>query len=169
MKETGSKMKIEFSPIGIIRTPFKTVDNVPIQPTADTGSEGWIEIFQEYSAGLADLDGFSHIYLIFHLHKSCGNKLSVVPFLDTVERGIFSTRSPSRPNPVGLSVVRLLSVSGSILKIQGLDILDGTPLLDIKPYVPMFEDSTGLKTGWFEGKNVKGKLSDNRFRGEEKI
>ena len=159
-------MKIEFTPIGIIHTPFKTINNMPIQPTADKESEGWIEIFDEYSAGLADLNGFSHIYLIFHLHKTSSYKLSVVPFLDTVERGIFATRSPSRPNPVGLSVVKLVSVSGNIIKIQGLDILDETPLIDIKPFVPMFEDSKDIRIGWFEGKdkNLPGKLSDGRFK-----
>jgi len=156
-------MKIEFSPIGIIHTRFKTIDNMPIQPTADNDSKGWIEIFDEYAAGLADLNGFSHVYLIFHLHECKGYKLKVVPFLDTVERGIFATRSPARPNPVGLSVVKLVSVKGNILSIQGLDILDGTPLLDIKPFVPMFEDTKDVRTGWFAAKDIQGKLSDGRF------
>jgi tRNA-Thr(GGU) m(6)t(6)A37 methyltransferase TsaA len=159
-------MKIEFSPIGIIHTPFKTVNNVPIQPTADKDSEGWIEVFDEYAEGLADLDGFSHLYLIFHLHKSAGYKLKVIPFLDTVERGIFATRSPARPNSVGLSVVKLVSVKGNIVNIKGLDIVDGTPLIDIKPLVPMFEDAADVRIGWFAGKNgeVPGKLSDERFK-----
>ena len=159
-------MKIEFSPIGIIHTSFKTVDNMPIQPTADNGSEGFIEIFNEYAEGLADLAGFSHLYLIFHLHECKGHKLKVIPFLDTVERGIFSTRSPARPNPVGLSVVKLISIEGNILNIQGLDILDGTPLIDIKPFVPMFEDRKDIRIGWFEGKDgeIPGKLSDRRFK-----
>jgi len=159
-------MKIEFSPIGIIHTAYKTINNVPIQPTADKDSEGWIEVFDEYSDGLADLDGFSHLYLIFHLHKSAGYKLKVIPFLDTVERGIFATRSPARPNPVGLSVVKLVSVNGNIVNIRGLDIVDGTPLIDIKPLVPMFEDSNDIRIGWFEGKagEIPGKLSDDRFK-----
>lgn len=159
-------MKIEFSPIGIIHTVFKDIENMPIQPTADKNSDGWIEVFEEYSTGLADLDGFSHIYLIFHLHESTGYRLKVVPFLDTVERGIFATRSPARPNPVGLSVVKLISVTGNILKIQGVDILDGTPLIDIKPFVPMFEDIEGIRTGWFSGKDkdIPGKMSDGRFK-----
>jgi tRNA-Thr(GGU) m(6)t(6)A37 methyltransferase TsaA len=160
-------IKVEFSPIGIIHTPFKTVENMPIQPTADKESEGWIEIFDEFSDGLADLSGFSHIYLIFHLHKSAGYKLKVIPFLDTVERGIFATRSPSRPNPVGLSVVKIMSVNGNIINIKGLDILDGSPLIDIKPFVPMFEDVKDVRTGWFDGKDgvVPGRLSDGRFKG----
>jgi tRNA-Thr(GGU) m(6)t(6)A37 methyltransferase TsaA len=159
-------MKIEFSPIGIIHTPFKTINNVPIQPTADKESEGRIEIFEEFAAGLADLDGFSHLYLIFHLHKSAGYKLKVIPFLDTVERGIFATRSPARPNAVGLSVVKLVSVKGNIINIKGLDIVDGTPLIDIKPLVPMFEDDADIRIGWFAGKHVDlpGKLSDERFK-----
>ncbi len=159
-------MKIEFSPIGIIHTPFMTAENVPIQPAADNNTNGWIEILDEFTDGLADLEGFSHIYLIFHLHKCTDYKLKVVPFLDTEERGIFSTRSPVRPNPVGLSVVKLLSVTGNILKIQGIDILDGTPLIDIKPFVPMFEDIKEIRTGWFSGKEkeIAGKTSDGRFK-----
>lgn len=159
-------MKIEFLPIGIIHTPFKTVNGMPIQPVSDNDSEGWIEIFDQYAAGLADLDGFSHVYLIFHLHQCKGFRLKVIPFLDTVERGIFSTRSPLRPNPVGLSVVKLVSVAGNIVKIRGLDILDGTPLIDIKPFVPMFENAENIKTGWYAGKekDIPGKLSDGRFK-----
>lgn len=159
-------MKIEFSPIGIIHTPFKTIENMPIQPTADKSSEGWIEIYDEYSDGLADLDGFSHIYLLFYLHECNSYQLKVKPFLDTVERGIFATRSPARPNPVGLSVVTLMSVTGNILKIQGIDILDGTPLIDIKPFVPMFEDRTNVRTGWFSDKekDLPGRFSDGRFK-----
>ena len=158
-------MKIEFTPIGIIHTPFKTVENIPIQPAAGAGFEGWIEIFNEYKEGLSDLDGFSHIYLIFYLHKSISYKLKVIPFLDTVERGIFSTRSPARPNPVGLSIVEIISIKENIIRIKGIDILDGTPLVDIKPYVPDFEITTNIKKGWFEGKEkmVSGKLSDGRF------
>ncbi len=160
------KERMEFSPIGIIHTDYTDPGNMPIQPVSDSSSGGWIEIFDEYSAGLADLDGFSHIYLIFHLHKSSGSRLRVIPFLDTVERGIFATRSPARPNAVGLSVVRLVSVSGNVLRIQGVDMLDGTPLIDIKPFVPFFEDTEDVRTGWFTGKDkeIPGKLSDGRFK-----
>lgn len=161
-------MKIEFSPIGIINTPFDSVKSIPIQPSADHDTRGWIEIYDEYAGGLADLDGFSHIYLIFHLHKCTRFNLKVIPFLDTVERGIFSTRSPARPNPIGLSVVRLVSVEKNIISIQGLDILNGTPLLDIKPFVPPFENADNIRIGWFAGKEDKipGRVSDGRF--EEK-
>src|SRR5437763_383758 len=114
-------MKIEFTPIGIIHTPFETPENMPIQPASGKDAVGWIEIFDEYTEGLSDLEGFSHIYLIFHLHKSRSFKLKVIPFLDTVERGIFSTRSPARPNPVGLSVVEIISIKNNIIGIKGID------------------------------------------------
>lgn len=159
-------MKIEFTPLGIIHTPFKTVENIPIQPAVRKDIEGRIEVFNEYKEGLSDLDGFSHIYIIFYLHKSRSYKLKVVPFLDTVERGIFSTRSPSRPNPIGLSVVEIVSVKDNIINIKGIDMLDGTPLIDIKPYVPEFESAENIRKGWLEGKekNIHGKLSDDRFK-----
>lgn len=158
-------MKIEFTPIGIIHTPFETRENMPIQPASCKDAEGWIEIFNEYAEGLSDLDGFSHIYLLFHLHKSTSFKLKVIPFLDTVERGVFSTRSPARPNPLGLSVVEILSIKNNIIRIKGIDMLNGTPLIDIKPYVPDFEEYKNIRKGWFEGKEkiIPGKLSDGRF------
>jgi tRNA (adenine37-N6)-methyltransferase len=159
-------MKIEFTPIGIIHTPFETPENMPIQPASGKNIEGWIEIFEEYTEGLSDLEGFSHIYLLFHLHKSRNFKLKVIPFLDTVERGIFSTRSPARPNPLGLSVVEILSIKKNIIRIKGIDMLNGTPLIDIKPFVPDFEQYENIRKGWFEGKlkNISGKLSDDRFK-----
>lgn len=149
----------------MIHTPFTTAADIPIQPTADNKSEGWIEVFDEYIEGLADLDGFSHIYVIFHLHKTDHYKLKVVPFLDTVERGIFATRSPARPNHIGLSVTRILSIDENRINIAGVDMLDGTPLLDIKPFVPDFEDTKNIRKGWLEGKekNIPGKRSDKRF------
>ena len=159
-------MKIEFTPIGIIHTPFKTIENIPIQPAAGKTIEGWIEIFDEYTEGLSDLDGFSHIYLLFHLHRSKNYSLKLIPFLDTVKRGVFSTRSPARPNPLGLSIVEIVSIHDNIINIKGIDILDGSPLIDIKPYVPDFEVTKNIKKGWFEGKEkiIPGKLSDDRFK-----
>lgn len=159
-------MKIEFTPIGIIHTPFKTIENIPIQPAAGKTIEGWIEIFDEYTEGLSDLDGFSHIYLLFHLHRSKSYSLKLIPFLDTVKRGVFSTRSPARPNPLGLSIVEIVSIHDNIINIKGIDILDGSPLIDIKPYVPDFEVTKNIKKGWFEGKEkiIPGKLSDDRFK-----
>ncbi len=156
---------IVLKPIGVIHTPFKTVADIPVQPTADIKSEGWIEVFDEYAEGIADLEGFSHIYVLFHLHKTEYYKLKVIPFLDTVERGVFATRSPARPNHIGLSVTRILSIAGSRINITGVDMLDGTPLIDIKPFVPDFEDTADIRKGWLEGKekNIPGKRSDGRF------
>jgi len=152
-------------PIGIIRTPFKEQKGTPIQPKRGKGIEGTIEIFQEYVEGLSDLDGFSHIYLIFHLHLSDGYKLKVVPYLDNTERGVFATRAPRRPNPIGLSVVKLNRIEGSILYIEDLDILDGTPLLDIKPYVHNFDEPQEYRIGWLEGKanRADDENADDRF------
>ena len=159
-------MKIELTPIGTIHTPLKTVENMPIQPSGAKHVAGTIEIFPEYAEGLCDLEGFSHIYVIFHLHRSAGHKLKVIPFLDTVERGIFATRSPARPNPVGLSVAEIVSVKENIIEIRGVDMLDGSPVIDIKPYVPDFDECSEIRKGWFEGKagNAPKTLSDGRFK-----
>ncbi len=157
---------IIFQPIGIIHTPFPEPKGVPIQPNRGKGIKATIEVYKEFAEGLCDLDGFSHIILLTHLHKSKDYKLKVVPFLDTIERGLFATRAPRRPNPIGLSIVRLVSIEGNILHIEDIDIVDGTPLLDIKPYVRSFDTDTELKLGWLEGKtgpDTKGKKADGRF------
>jgi len=158
-------MTIEFTPIGTIHTPHKTLANMPIQPTAAKGVQGWIELDLDYTDGLKDLDGFSHIILLFHLHKSQGYNLLVIPYLDKAQRGLFSTRAPKRPNPIGLSVVKLISIEGNRLNIENIDVLDGTPLLDIKPYVPVFDEQTEARFGWLEKARdeVPTKRSDNRF------
>jgi len=158
-------MKIEFTPIGIIHTPFQEPGNMPIQPAAGAGVKGTVEVFEEYCPGLKDLDGFSHIILLYHLHRSQGFKLQVVPFLDTKLHGLFATRAPRRPNPIGMSVVELERIEGEILHIQNLDIIDGTPLLDIKPYVPDFDTRKQLRLGWLENvkQNIPGRKSDSRF------
>ena len=157
--------KITFEPIGVIRSPFNTLDNMPIQPAGADGVEGLVELRPEYQDGLRDLDGFSHIVLIYHFHQSDGYSLTVVPYLDDTSRGLFSTRAPKRPNPIGLSVVKLKSVEGPVLKIENVDVLDGTPLLDIKPYVPEFEPRGIVRTGWLEvaAKKANAKRSDKRF------
>ena len=157
--------KITFEPIGVIRSPFKTLDNMPIQPAGADGVEGLVELRPEYQDGLMDLDGFSHIVLIYHFHQSDGYSLAVVPYLDDISRGLFSTRAPKRPNAIGLSIVKLKSVEGPVLKIENVDVLDGTPLLDIKPYVPEFEPRGTVRTGWLEvaAKKAKEKKSDKRF------
>lgn len=158
-------MTIKFSPIGIIHSPFTELEGMPIQPAGAEGVQGSIEIYPEFQEGLRDLDGFSHIILLYHLHRSEGYKLTVTPFLDTQQRGLFSTRAPRRPNPIGLSVVRLTGIDGNILHIENVDILDGTPLLDIKPYIPAFEPDAELRVGWVENAQgeVKEKRSDDRF------
>lgn len=159
-------MDIIFKPVGIIHSPYKTVENMPIQTSASKDVEAVIEIFDQYKEGLSDLEGFSHIYVIFFLNMVREPKLKVIPFLDTVERGVFATRSPARPNPVGLSLAELVSVNENLLKIRGVDMLDGSPVLDIKPYVPDFEKYEKVRIGWFEGKTHKADdiLSDMRFK-----
>jgi len=156
---------IECVPIGIIHTPFPEPTGVPIQPTGGVGVTATVEVYPEFRDGLADLDGFSHIILLYHLHKSEGYRLRVVPFMDTVKRGLFATRAPRRPNPIGLSVVQLNKIEGGVLHIQNIDIVDGTPLLDIKPYVPEFDHHPAIRTGWLEQarKTVSRRFADDRF------
>ncbi len=158
-------MKIEYRPIGIIHTPFKSIEEMPIQPSGARSIKGTVTVFPEYLEGLKDLDGFSHIILLYHFHRSSGAKLVLTPFMDTQPRGIFSTRAPKRPNPIGLSVVRLRRIEGNILHIENVDILDGTPLLDIKPYVPEFDRFPVNRIGWLEQARgvVRKKKSDKRF------
>ena len=140
---------------------------MPIQPVGARGVKGQIELNKEYVPGLKDLNGFSHIILIYHFHLSSGYSLEVKPFLDTVKRGIFATRAPKRPNPIGISVVRLDKIEGFTLYVTNVDVVDGTPLLDIKPYVPYLGEDKNEKIsmGWFEDKyqEVRGKKSDKRF------
>lgn len=139
-----------YKPIGIIRSIYKEPKGTPIQPVASPDSEGIIEIFEDYTDGLQDIEGFSHLILIFHMHLVKGSKLKVIPFLDTHEHGVFATRSPGRPNPIGFSVVKLGKVDGNRLFVKGIDIIDGTPLLDIKPFVTAFDIHKSEKAGWFE-------------------
>ena len=144
---------IKYKPIGIIHSPFKELKGTPIQPAAAKGIDGTVEIFPEYAEGLKDLEGFSHIILIYCLHLSQKSSLKVKPYMDDQIRGVFSTRAPNRPNPIGISTVRLVKIKGNILHIRDIDIVDGTPLLDIKPYVPGFDGRNAIKIGWLE-KNI---------------
>ena len=157
---------IELKPIGIINTPFTKPEGMPIQPTGATGIRGTIDLFDEYHAGLKDLEGFSHIMLLYHFHRSQGFNLQVVPFMDSELRGLFATRAPKRPNPIGISVVQLDKIENGVLHIQNVDIMDGTPLLDIKPYVPEFDSPQNIRTGWLgqARKTVSGRKSDDRFK-----
>jgi tRNA-Thr(GGU) m(6)t(6)A37 methyltransferase TsaA len=152
-------------PIGIIHSPFRELRGMPIQPAGALGVKGSIEVFEEYRTGLKDLDGFSHVILLYHFHRSRGFDLHVVPFMDSRPRGLFATRAPRRPNPIGLSVVRLERIEGGVLHIRNVDILDGTPLWDIKPYVPEFDTQQKVRTGWLETarKTVSDRRSDDRF------
>jgi len=158
-------VKIEYQPIGIVHSPFSELKGMPIQPAGAEGVRATVEVFPEYQDGLRDLDGFSHVVLLYHLHRSTGFELQVVPFLDTVLRGLFATRAPRRPNPIGLSVVRLVRVEGPVLHVENIDVLDGTPLLDIKPYVPEFDAQEAVRTGWLEDarKRAAEQRSDGRF------
>ena len=160
MRET-----IHFKSIGIIRSPFRDLRDMPIQPTGAAGVQGEVVLDRPYQEGLRDLDGFSHLYLLYLFHRVEGWKPLVVPFLDTEPRGIFATRAPVRPNPIGLSVVELVEIRENILIIRNVDILDGTPLLDIKPYVPDFDCCETTKNGWLEKcrNRVKDHRSDGRF------
>jgi tRNA-Thr(GGU) m(6)t(6)A37 methyltransferase TsaA len=158
-------MKIIYNSIGTIHTPFKTKENMPIQSAAAKGIKGTITLSKRYSDGLLDLDMFSHIYLIYCFHKSRGYDLQVVPFLDDKPHGVFATRAPRRPNAIGLSVVKLLSVNGNILEVENVDIMDGTPLLDIKPYISKFDIHDTEKNGWLKSgrENLNEIKSDDRF------
>jgi tRNA-Thr(GGU) m(6)t(6)A37 methyltransferase TsaA len=142
-------------PIGVIRTPFTEGDAIPIQPVFSQ-AVGHVEVFQEYAEGLQDIEGFSHIILLYALHRSSSYALKVKPFLDHQVRGLFATRHPRRPNPIGLSVVRLLARRGETLEVGGIDVLDGTPLLDIKPYVPDFDLKADARAGWYDKRPEDG-------------
>jgi tRNA-Thr(GGU) m(6)t(6)A37 methyltransferase TsaA len=142
-------MEYVMRPIGVIRTPFSDPSQTPIQPSRSK-AEGTVEVDAAYEEGLEDLEGFSHIILVYLFHCSSGYSLKVKPFLDDRQHGLFSTRYPRRPNPIGLSVVRLIGREGRILHIAGADVLDGTPLLDIKPYVPEFDAQADVRFGWLE-------------------
>ena len=158
--------KIIYNPIGVIHSPFKDIKGMPIQPAGAKGVAGMIEIKPEYVYGLQDLEGFSHIILIYHFHLSKGYSLKVKPFLDENLRGVFATRAPRRPNPIGISVVRLVRVEGALLHIEDIDIVDGTPLLDIKPYVPELDITKESKIGWLSKKvkKVHEVKADERFQ-----
>lgn len=156
---------VTYTPIGVIRTPFTDPKGMPIQPSGAAGVKGRIEVAPEVAAGLKDLDGFSHVILIYHFHRSQGYALEVTPFMDDVPRGLFATRAPRRPNPIGLSVVRLVRIEGAILHVEDIDVMDSTPLLDIKPYVPQFDAPEASRIGWLTGNvaQVATTRSDDRF------
>jgi tRNA-Thr(GGU) m(6)t(6)A37 methyltransferase TsaA len=154
-----------FHPIGIIHSPYKDTKGMPVQTAGARGVKGSIAIFEKYAGGLKDLEGFSRIILIYALHKSEGSPLEVIPFLDTVKRGVFATRAPKRPNVIGISVVHLVEVEGSTIGIEDVDVLDGTPLLDIKPYIPELDSYPDASPGWTATalKDFRNTRADGRF------
>lgn len=161
-----ARQQIIIQTIGIIYTPFKKIRDMPIQPIAAEGIKGHIEVFPEFSKGLTDLDGFSHITILYHFHQVTGYNLMVEPFMDNEEHGIFATRSPKRPNAIGISTVKLLSVENNIIHIEMADMLNETPLIDIKPFFSKFDNRSNTQSGWLE-KNKRMPVhqlrSDERF------
>ncbi len=143
-----SESAITYRPIGVIYSEHTDSEATPIQPVYARGCKGRVEVYPAFAEGLRDLEGFSHMYLIYHFHRAGAAKLRVKPFLQDVERGIFATRATCRPNAIGLSVVELVRRDGNTLHLDGVDILDGTPLLDIKPYSARFDRIETLHNGW---------------------
>lgn len=158
-------MQITLEPIGTIHSPFTDLKAMPIQPVGETCRPGTATILPEYVDGLKELEGFSHLILLYHFHKAQRTDLRVTPFLDPDAKGVFATRAPTRPNHIGLSVVELVKIEGAVLHLARVDILDGTPLLDIKPFVPEFDQPSDVRTGWLAAArgNVQSKISDDRF------
>ena len=156
---------VRYMPIGIVHSPLKDVSGAPLQSVSAKHIEGTVEVFPEYAPGLKDIEGFSHLILLYHFHLSRGALLTVKPYLDSQEHGIFATRAPVRPNPIGFSIVRLLSLRGRTLRVKELDILDGTPLLDIKPYIPQFDVRRVRSIGWYRRRirELNQTISDRRF------
>ena len=141
---------IVYRSIGVIRTPHVDRSKTPIQPRYAEGIKGKVELLPEFEDGLKDVEGFSHVVLLYHLHRAGQARLTVVPYVDDLSRGVFATRAPARPNPIGMSVVRLCGREGRILHVENVDILDGTPLLDIKPHIARFGVSGPVRSGWQE-------------------
>ncbi len=158
VKDSG--LQFVYRAIGIIHSPFRDPRDMPIQPTSEAAAEGFAEVFPQFIPALKDLDEFSHVILLYHFHRVNRVELLVRPYLDFGLRGLFATRAPTRPNPIGLSVVRLVRIEGPRLFLANLDILDGTPLLDIKPYVPQFDHPENTQIGWLEG--FKHKIREAR-------
>jgi tRNA-Thr(GGU) m(6)t(6)A37 methyltransferase TsaA len=157
--------EVVYVPIGVVHSPFKVAQDVPIQAAAARGVKGSVEVAEEYADGLKDVEGFSHLILVYHFHLAQEYSLLVKPFLDDELRGLFATRAPSRPNSVGVSVVRLIKREKNVLHIQNVDIIDGTPLLDIKPFVPAFDQRDATRIGWLTRKidEMHSSRDDGRF------
>ncbi len=156
---------MQLTQIGVIRSPFQCATGTPVQPSCAAGTEGHIEVFASYVDGLQSLDGFQRIWVLFWCHRASEPKLTVIPYRDTVAHGLFATRAPARPNPIGLSALRLFSICGNLLHVGELDILNGTPVLDIKPYVSQYDSYPAQRCGWLEDdRAAKGVVvADGRF------
>jgi tRNA-Thr(GGU) m(6)t(6)A37 methyltransferase TsaA len=159
---------MEIKPIGTIHSPFKSPSGMPIQPVFAKGAEGTVEVLPQFAEGLRDLEGFERIWLIYWFDRASETKLIVKPFRDDAERGLFSTRAPCRPNRIGMSPVRLLRIEGNKLYVADIDVLDDTPLLDIKPYIPEFDCFEGSKCGWMQKLRSKHSPADDRFYNRQK-
>ena len=147
--------EVQYSPIGVVHSPLAPDEHTPPRRLDRRGLEGTVEVFPQYAEGLRDLAGFSHVVLLCHLHLSSGFSLSVMPPGETVTHGVFATRSPRRPNPISLTVVRLLRTEGALLHVADLDLVDGTPVLDIKPYFTSIYNGDEVRTGWMKTRQVR--------------
>jgi len=155
--------ELKIQPIGIIETPFQEPEGTPIQPSRANGARGRVHVHQGLWDGLRDLAGFERIWLIYWLHRVAGNAMLVTPFLDQQEHGVFATRAPARPTPIGISAVRLIRFEEGVLEVADVDMINGTPLLDIKPYVPEFDSYPASGAGWFDQANSQSRMADGRF------
>jgi tRNA (adenine37-N6)-methyltransferase len=148
---------MELSPIGVIRTPFRTKEECPIQPLYSVAAPGSIEVYEQYAEGLKDIETFSHLYLLYQFDRSGEVRMIREAFLDDGPHGVFATRHPCRPNGIGLSIVKLIRRTDAILEVEGIDVLDQTPLLDIKPYVPRFDCIENASEGWLASREWRPK------------
>jgi len=155
--------ELRIKPIGVIETPFHEPAGTPIQPSRANGAQGKVRIDPQFWRGLQNLVGFERIWLIYWFHKQPASSLVVTPFLDTQPRGVFATRAPARPTPIGMSAVRLIGVQEGVLEVADVDMLNGTPLLDIKPYVPEFDSYPASRAGWFDESKSQSRVADDRF------
>lgn len=160
---------ITINPIGVIHSSLTEAKGSPIQPVYAKDSTGIVEVYEPYRQALKDLEGFERIWLIYWFHQSKQSRLVVRPFMDTAERGLFATRAPCRPNPIGLSAVRLLQIKENRIDVTDVDIIDGTPLLDIKPYISRFDCYDVQRNGWIDQVPEKHWVADSRFHNDETI
>jgi tRNA-Thr(GGU) m(6)t(6)A37 methyltransferase TsaA len=156
-------MEIVFKPIGVVNTPFQKCEGAPIQSVYAQGIEGSVVLDEPFQEALDDIEGFERLWLIYWMDRTSAFKPKVIPYRDTQEHGLFATRSPSRPNAIGMSIVRFVRKEGAVLYLQDMDMLDGTPLLDIKPYVPEFDAYPGARAGWFDNPGTDRRIADSRF------